>query len=116
MNRRIRLSAQLITVVAAATAGGLALAKQAAPENDALVDLAKAKITLVQAIAAAEGHVGGRATRAELDHKRGAVIFDVEVAAADGKIFDVVVDAIDGNVRSSREDRADGKDCKDDED
>jgi uncharacterized membrane protein YkoI len=115
MNRSNKLSAALIAV-AAATAAGLALAKQAAPENDALADLAKAKITLPQAIAAAESHVGGRATRAELDRQRGTVVFEVEVAADDGKVFEVVVDATDGHVRSSREDRADGKDCEDDED
>lgn len=107
MKRTIMIPA-LILAAGVATAGGLAYAKQSGPaENDAVRDLAKAKITLVQAVSAAEAQAGGRATKAELDGERGTVVFDVEVVTPDNKVFDVKVDAADGKVISSKLDQAD---------
>lgn len=107
MKRTIMIPA-LILAAGVATAGGLAYAKQSSPaENDAVTDLAKAKITLVQAVSAAEAQAGGRATKAELDGERGTVVFDVEVVTPDNKVFDVKVDAADGKVLSSKLDQAD---------
>lgn len=105
----------LIVAAGVATAGGLAVAKQAGVlENDAVADLAKAKIGLVQAVGAAEAHASGRATKAELEGERGAVVFDVEVVTADNRVFDVKVDAADGKVLSSTQDRADRGEKDDD--
>lgn len=106
MNRKNAISA-LLMAAGIATAGGLAYAKSAAGENDALADLAKAKITLTQAIGAAEAHSNGKATKAELEGERGTVVYDVEVVTADHKVFDVKVDAADGKVLSSKQDQAD---------
>jgi uncharacterized membrane protein YkoI len=107
MKRTIMIPA-LILAAGVATAGGLAYAKQSGTaENDAISDLAKAKITLVQAVSAAEAQAGGRATKAELDDERGTVVFDVEVVTPDNKVFDVKVDAADGKVISSKLDQAD---------
>ena len=105
-------------VVAAgmATAGGVALAQQARGENDAVSDLAKAKIGLVQAVGTAEAQAGGKATKAELESERGAVVFNVEVVAADGKVFDFTVDAVDGKVVSSKQDHGDRAVEDDDDD
>ena len=51
----------LIVAAGMATAGGLAFAKQAGGmENDAVADLAKAKISLNQAVTAAETQAGGK--------------------------------------------------------
>lgn len=105
----------LVVAAGVATAGGLAVAKQTGVlENDAVADLAKAKIGLSQAIAAAEAHTPGKATKAELESERGAVVFDVEVVTADSKVFDVKIDAADGKVLSSQADRADRGEKDDD--
>lgn len=73
--KRTLLIPALILAAGVATAGGVAYAKQSSPaENDAVTDLAKAKITLVQAVSAAEAQAGGRATKAELDGERGTEI------------------------------------------
>ena len=116
MKRKITIPA-LILAAGVATAGGLAYAKQTgALENDAVVDLAKTKISLSQAIGNAESHAAGKAVKAELDSERGPVVFNVEVITADNTVMDVRVDATDGKVLSSQLDQADrgGKEDKDD--
>lgn len=106
MNRKLKVASVLAAVVVTA-ASGLAWAAQVAQENDALADLKKAKVSIAQAIGAAEAHAAGAATRAELESERDAVVFRIEVATADQKVFDVTVDAVDGKVLSSRQDKAD---------
>ena len=116
MNRKIIIPA-LILAAAVSTAGGLAYAKQSgAMEEDSAADLARAKISLTQAIGSAESHVAGKAVKAELDSEKGALAFEVEVITADKKVMDVRVDANDGKVLSSQFDTADrgGKEDKDD--
>ena len=115
MKRNIIISATIVAL-GIATAGGLAVAKQTGVlENDAVSDLAKAKVTLGQAVTAAEAHAGGKATLAKLDDENGAIVFNVEVVAADSKVFDVKVSAADGKVMSSKADLADrGREEKDD--
>ena len=116
MKRTIMIPA-LIVAAGVATAGGFAVAKQAGgTENDAIVELAKAKITLNQAVSAAQAQAGGKAAKAELEGENGAVVFEVEVVTADNKVFDVKVDANDGKVLSSKEDQADRNDKEDHED
>ena len=104
----------LLVAAGIATAGGLAFAKTTGGDNDAVGDLAKAKITLAQAVSAAETQAGGKATKAELEGERGTVVFDVEVVTADNKVFDVKVDAVDGKVLSSKLDQADRGEKDDD--
>jgi uncharacterized membrane protein YkoI len=113
MERKTRFPA-VIVAVGMAAAAGLALAKPAAEiQKRAAADLAKATISLSQAVGAAEAQAGGRATRAELERKRGGVVvYNVEVVTADNKVFDVKIDATDGKVLSSKLDQAD---CDDDE-
>ena len=72
MNRKITIPA-LIIAVGVATAGSLVFAKSSGAENDAIADLAKAKITLAQAVGAAEAHASGKATKAELEGERAGV-------------------------------------------
>lgn len=74
--------------------------------NDAVADLALAKISLSQAVAAAEQHAGGQATRAELEHYKGKTAFEVEVVKA-GHVSMVTVDATDGKVLAAKADRDD---------
>lgn len=113
MKSKITIPA-LLVAAGIATAGGLAFAKTSGGENDAIADLAKAKITLVQAVSAAEAQAGGKATKAELEGERGTLVFDVEVVTADNKVFDVKVDAADGKVLSSKLDQADRGEKDDD--
>ena len=97
-----------LVLVTAATAGSLAFAQgSGGKENDAVTDAAKAKVSLVQAIGTAETQASGKATRAELDGERGAVVYDVEVVTAGNKVVDVKVDAASGKVLSSQADTAD---------
>lgn len=92
------------------------MAKRAAgTENDAIADLAKAKITLVQAVGAAESNAGGKVVKAELESERGAVVYEVEVVTADNRVFDLKIDATDGKVLSSKQDQADRSDKEDDD-
>ena len=107
MNRNQVIPAILLAA-AVATAAGLVHAGQGATmENDAVADLAKAGISLGQAVGSAEAQAGGKATKAELDDERGGVVFNVEVVTADSKVFDVKVDAANGKVLSSKADSAD---------
>lgn len=114
MNRKISFAA-LIAAAGIATAGGLAYANQTGTGvNDAVADLANAKITMEQAITAAQQHhTGGKATKAELDSKKGVSFYDVEVVAANNQVFDVKIDAADGKVLASTLDKHDSD--KDDE-
>lgn len=97
--------AALVAAVGIAAAGGLAYAKTGM--NGEAADLARAQITLEQAVAAAQQHhSGGLATKAELESRRGSVFYEVEVVTADNQVFDVRIDAVDGKVLSSRMDRS----------
>lgn len=74
-------------------------------ENDAAL-LAKVKISLTQAIAAAEGHVQGRAVRAELEDENGTLVYGVEVTSGT-QTTDVKVDTNDGKILSAQAAQAD---------
>jgi uncharacterized membrane protein YkoI len=114
--KNVMISATLLAA-GMATAGGLVHAQQSArAQDDAVRDLARANISLVQAVVSAESQTGGKATRAELDDEDGSVAFEVEVVTPDGKILDVRVDAGSGTVLSSKADDQDRDDDHDEED
>lgn len=104
------------TTAAAIATGSFALAgnKKHAEENDAQA-VHQAKISLTQAIAAAEHHTPGRSAKAEFEHSGGKAVFDVEVVAG-SKVMDIKVDAMSGKVIAATEDRADHNDGQDKED
>lgn len=109
MHRYTKLSLLAVTIAAA---GSIAYATTM--ENDALA-IAKAKVSLVQAVTTAEQHAGGKATHAEYENSKQGWVYDVEVVNGT-KVFDVRVDADKGTVISSAEDKAehdDGHDKKD---
>lgn len=99
------LSLALFSAVLAAS--GMAYAAQHQADNDALA-LEQAHIPLSAAIAAAEQHVGGKASKAEFEHSKKGNYYEVEVVSSARKVFDVRVDADKGSVLSAQEDRADG--------
>jgi uncharacterized membrane protein YkoI len=115
MTRPVLLTT-LLTLAGLATAATLAWAgTHAEAPNDASADLAKAKVSLVQAVQTAQTQAGGQATRAELDSEHGGLAYSVEVVDAKQQVLDVQVDAISGKVLSSRADvKGSGK--HDDED
>lgn len=74
-------------------------------ENDALA-IAQAKVSLAQAVNAAEQTVSGKATHAEFEKGKTGWVYKVEIV--DGtKVFDVTVDANKGTVISSTVDLED---------
>lgn len=97
-----------LAALSAAAVGGAWAAQSG--DNDAL-EVTGAKIGLVQAVTAAEQHVGGRAAKAEFEHHKGLPVFDVEVVK-DRRVMDVKVDAASGKVIAAVEDKSD----RDDED
>ncbi len=103
--RKQLLSAAILTALLAA--GGTAMAQSGKQENDAVHDLAKAKVTLTQAIAKAEAHAKGRATQAEIETERGKTVIEVEVVSGKNAVYDVTVDAVTGKVLSSELDKED---------
>jgi uncharacterized membrane protein YkoI len=99
MNRKFNLAA--LVALAAALIGSAHAAK--AMENDAIA-IAGAKINLMQAVSAAEQHIGGKAARAEYERHKGQWVFDVAVVK-DKKVIDVKVDPASGKVLAATEDQ-----------
>lgn len=95
----------IAATVLALGAGSAAYAKDRG--NYAVSDLAQAKISLTQAVDAAQQHAGGgRATKAELERHKGKPAYEVEVVKGTD-VTNVIVDAADGNVIASMADRED---------
>ena len=111
MKRKLIYAVDLAALSATAIGGAYA-AKSS--ENDTLA-ISTAKVGLAQAVTAAEGHVGGKASRAKYEWHKGAWVFDVEVVKGN-TVTDIVVDAGSGKVISAWEDKADQDDEHDKED
>ena len=109
MNKSTRFA---ILAAAITTLGGAAFAAKPG-ENDAMV-INQAKVPIAQAISAAEKAHGGKATKAELEHSKQGLIYEVEVVAG-AKVFDVKVDADKGSVLSSTEDKSDHNNGRDED-
>lgn len=110
MKRKLYLAA---LAALSTTAIGSAYAAKAM-ENDALA-VESAKISLIQAVTAAEQHVGGKASRAEFEKHKGHWVFDVEVVTSK-KVMDVKIDPANGKVIAATEDKVDHDDKRDAED
>jgi uncharacterized membrane protein YkoI len=65
--------------------------------------LSEAKISLTQAIAAAEKHQGGQAYEASIDDDSFKPEYEINIVK-DGKTYEVTVDGVSGTVIGSRED------------
>lgn len=83
-----------------------AFATNALADSDDIKAAAEAKISLVQAINAAEKHQGGKAIDASIDDDSFSPTYEVSVVK-DAKLYDVRVDAVNGSVLGSREDKDD---------
>lgn len=110
MFRHIKIA---VLTLALAAVGAAAYAAKTV-ENDALA-VSQAKISMVQAITAAEQRANGKASHAEYEQTKSGWAYDVEIVSGN-KVFDVRVDANSGNVISSSEDKADRDDDHDKKD
>lgn len=105
MNRTRQLSILAATLAGAA---GITWAATAVVAHEELA-INNSKVSLVQAVTAAEQHVKGKASGAEYERAGTGWLFEVEVVKGD-KVFDVTVDADKGTVISVQEDKADADD------
>ena len=109
-------SMMLVAALAFGSAGVAYAVVDKGQGNDGIADLAKAKVTIAQAISAAEQATPGKATRAELENEKHGLVYEVEVVNPEkNTVFDVRVDAVSGKVVASVADKADGKE-EDDKD
>ncbi|HQR04485.1 MAG: PepSY domain-containing protein [Proteobacteria bacterium] len=106
-----RYTRLFLLAIAIAVTGVAAYAAKGAGENDALA-IRQARIPLTQAVAVAEQHAQGKASRAEYEHSKQGWVYDVEVVSGT-RVFDVRIDAEKGTVISSAEDKADHDDDHD---
>lgn len=100
MLRRKLMTAALVGTLAAGTLGG-SVAAYARNGGDSRTDetsiVANAKITMAQAIAAAEQQVGGKAAGSEIEDQDGTVYFEVQVLK-NGTRHKVLIDPQSGKV------------------
>lgn len=101
MKRSVNLTA---LTVFSATAMSTAFAAKY-PDSDAL-QIGDAKISMTQAVAAAENRVGGKVARAEYGRYKGQWVFDIEVVK-DKNIMHVKVYPTNGKVIAAIQDIAD---------
>lgn len=95
------LNKTLLAGIALVTTAGLSTAALADREDILLMK--EAKVSLINAIQAAEKHQGGRAYEANLDDDSFRPAYEVSVIK-DDRIYDVQVDAVTGEVLGARED------------
>ena len=114
--KRFHIGAMAATCAAVLVSIGVYAATNTESQNDAAA-LAQATVSLTQAIATAEQHAHGKASKAEYERasKPGQWVYDVEVVAG-AKVFDVKVDPSSGGVLSSTEDKMDKDDEHDEKD
>lgn len=100
-----RLAVVCLFSISTALGGGWVYASTS-KANDASV-ISSAKVSLVEAIATAEQHVQGKASRAEFESGKNGPKADVEVVTSAGKVFDVEIDATRNVVIAAVEDKLD---------
>ncbi|WP_084398210.1 PepSY domain-containing protein [Henriciella aquimarina] len=94
------------SAIAALLVGGTATAGLAMADTEDARALADAKITLTEAIEAAEAHTNGKAYEAQIEDDSFSPEFEVGIVA-DNTVYEVRVNGETGEVLSSREDHDD---------
>lgn len=107
MNTKRTIPIAFAALLATGAAGGVAWAQDQDGRDAAA--LAGMKVTLLQAIATAEGQAGGRAVGADVSQQDGATRILVEVAGPQG-VRTVHVDGVTGQVTATRDGGADHED------
>jgi uncharacterized membrane protein YkoI len=113
----MKLTRSVVAVLGVLTIGGasaaLARESQDRHETDEAAIYEQVKLTLADAIAAAERQTGGRAVEAKLEKEHGMVSFEVEVMK-DRAFQKVVIDAKSGQVvKTGAPDRGDDEEDDD---
>ena len=88
--KKLIAGATLTTLLAASLGAGIVTAQTKINQ--------KATVTETQAIVIALAEVPGEVKETELEHERGMLIYEVEIAAADGQNMEVEIDAQTGKV------------------
>ena len=92
------LTALFTAVIIAGSAANMAQASESKEKEAKEVALfSQAKISLIDAIKAAEKKTGGKAIEAELDEDSNTIQFEIEILK-NGKTHEVIVDGITGKV------------------
>ncbi len=104
----------IVILTALAIAGPLAAQAAEPGGNDALVT-SHSRVSLSQAVQAAEQQVPGQGVRAELESSRKGWVYDVEVVK-NSAVYDVAVDAATGTVVAAAADKTDADDGHDQKD
>ena len=104
--RKSKLALAALALTSAAA--GVSVYAAGHPGNDARI-IPNAKISLSQAVIAAEQHVGGTASKAEVEQHAGKAVYDVEVVKGP-QVFDVKISPDQGTVIATTEDRNDHDD------
>ena len=92
------LTALFATVIMTGTAVNMAQASESKEKEAKELQLfSQAKISLTDAIKAAEHKTGGKAMEAEVDDESSTIQFEIEILK-DGKVQEVMVDGITGKV------------------
>jgi uncharacterized membrane protein YkoI len=94
---KILIALLAIGIMTGATINGAQAEESKDKEASALKLFSQAKITLIDAIKAAEQKTGGKALEAELEDESSTVQFEVEIVK-DGRIHEVIVDGNTGKV------------------
>ena len=102
MQTKLHQTAAITTLLLAGLGGAHAAGT---PQNDALA-INSAGISLTQAIGAAEQHIGGKASQAELEQEKGRAVFEVEVVKGN-EVMDVEIDPANGAVLAVSKDTLD---------
>ncbi|MDY0331511.1 MAG: PepSY domain-containing protein [Thiomonas sp.] len=106
---QVRKSTLVIATLAlASAAAGVSAFASGDAGNDARI-IPGARISLSQAVSAAEQHVGGTASKAEVEQHAGKAVYDVEVVKGP-QVFDVKISPDQGTVIASTQDRFDHDD------
>jgi uncharacterized membrane protein YkoI len=105
---KIRQSILIAALALTSAAAGISAFASNAAGNDARI-IPNARISLSQAVIAAEQHVGGTASKAEVEQHAGKAVYDVEVVKGP-QVFDVKISPDQGTVIASTEDRNDHDD------
>ena len=100
------LVSMLVAAAVLAGTAGLAVAAGTAGHGEDDPAIGQAKVSLTQAVAAAEQKVGGKVAHASFENENGRPVFGVEVVNG-GQATDVKVDAMTGQVLSAQADRPD---------
>lgn len=101
MNRKMLAPLAFAAILSAGAAGSAVIAHAGEAEGSDAAALANAKITLGQAIAAAEQRVGGKAIDAGVENQNGTVSIAVDVAGKQG-VKTVLFDPATGQITATR--------------